>query len=492
MASSLLTVLCLLGAVGASALPPLGHERKLLHEAWNRRDFIPGTCYARDASIVTAPKSNVWAPISAEDNLAVWNLLHEPVNGLNLTLPDNASVSDNYVFWIDTLHTNKTDTLAYLDGNGPLPPKYARAIIFEGGKEVPGSQEYMIGPLPISDASIIQPLDWIYNGGSGGFVPFNARYSDAPKSNAITLLITSAMSNVSDITMALFNGTAYYGSDDDRTSLKFTSGTPLSFDGTQGFRNIMFRLPGIATYLTPIDFFLLIDCPGTDPSHYSVKGFVTQEQYFPTEAALRSAFESGELAQAYTQTSDSDWALVDYKPELSVRALEEKFAPSTIELGGKRYSLDAENQYVEYMGWSFYMSYTRTLGIAFYDIEFKGERILYELSLQEALAQYAGNQPKAANTVYHDSYYSLGTDLATLVEGFDCQYGSTFWNVSYHEGNTTVVNKDAICIFEADSGFPLSRHRYGGGNSSYPFTRLGVMKGTALTTRAIATVGNYD
>jgi primary-amine oxidase len=383
--------------------------------------------------------------------------------------------------------------LPYLDGDGSLPPKYARAIIFEGGKAVPGSQEYMIGPLPVSETTAVAPLDYIYNGGSGGFVPFNARYADTPRSRAVQPLIAEAMTNVSDITIALFQGGAYFGSDDSRTNLTYTSGTPLSFDGTQGFQNIMFRKPGVASYLTPIDFFLLIDCPGTDPSHYSVKGFVTQDQFFPSGASLRSAFESGNLAQTNAQPDDTDWALVDYKPELGGRDLEDRFSPSSIELGGKRYSLDPQNQYVEYMGWSFYISFTRTLGIMFYDIRFKGERIIYELSLQEAMAQYAsGHQPKAAQTVYHDTYYSLGTYMATLLEGFDCPFGATMWNVSYHEANTTKIQQNAICIFEADSNYPLSRHRYGGGNSSYPFTRLGVVKGSALTVRAVATVGNYD
>lgn len=86
----------------------------------------------------------------------------------------------------------------------------------------------------------------------------------------------------------------------------------------------------------------------------------------------------------------------------------------------------------------------------------------------------------------------MGTDLATLVEGYDCPFGSTFWNVSFHEGNATTINQDAICIFEHDPGFPLSRHRYGSSAGDYPFSALGVVKGAALTIRTIATVGNYD
>ncbi|KAJ9649717.1 hypothetical protein H2201_001862 [Coniosporium apollinis] len=491
----LLALLSVASLVAGTTLPPLGYERRLLRDAWNKRqqtDNSSGSCFSGAAPPAVAPKENVWAPMDAADNHAVWTLLHDPSSGLNLTLPANATLSQNYVFWIDTLPVNKSAVLPYINGDAPAPSRYARAIIFRGGQEVPDSQEYFVGPLPVSAETTIQPLDYIYNGGDGGRVPYNARYFDAKRSAATEPLIAETMSGIADITAALFQGGAYYGARDNRTSLSITSGTPLSFDGSQAFRNIMFRFPGPATYMTPLDFFLLMDCTGTDASKYFIKGFVTNERFFPTAADLRAAFEAGELAQEYDQTLDGSWALVDRKPELGVRDLEERFAPGIIELGGKRYRLDATQKYFEYMGWSAYMSFSRTLGIMFFDIKFKGERVIYELSMQEALAQYGGNQPKAANTVYHDTYYSLGTDMGTLLEGFDCPFGSTLWNVTYHEENSTIINQDAICIFETDSGYPLSRHRAAGGPSDYGFQSLGVVKGTALVVRAVATVGNYD
>jgi primary-amine oxidase len=173
--------------------------------------------------------------------------------------------------------------------------------------------------------------------------------------------------------------------------------------------------------------------------------------------------EAEELGHDYDQTQDVDLALVNYKPELGVRSLEERFATTTLDFGGKRFKVDAERKYVEYMGWSFYLSFTRALGIMFYGIKFKGECILYELSHQEATAQHGGFQPKAASTVYHDTYYSLGIDMGVLVEGFDYPFGATFLNVRYHDGNQTGVNPDTICIFKADSRFPLSpSHRWWG------------------------------
>ncbi len=35
-----------------------------------------------------------------------------------------------------------------------------------------------------------------------------------------------------------------------------------------------------------------------------------------------------------------------------------------------------------------------------FDIKYKGERIIYELGLQEAIAHYAGNDPQQSGTAY--------------------------------------------------------------------------------------------
>jgi primary-amine oxidase len=85
--------------VPASAVPPLGYERKLLHDYLGKRGTNDSSSCLNDAAPTTlAPKANVWAQIPPEDNLAVWNLLHSPVSGLNLTLPSKAKPSDNYVY----------------------------------------------------------------------------------------------------------------------------------------------------------------------------------------------------------------------------------------------------------------------------------------------------------------------------------------------------------------------------------------------------------
>lgn len=489
-----LSVFATLSASAASSAPPLGFERRALLRDFphQKRDDNCTNCAIYDsAPVISAPRPNIWGSVSVEDNVAVWQLLHDPASGLNLTDVSIAGINDNYLFYIDTVPLNKSDVIEYLDKSGPKPAQYARAIIFEGGKEEPISQEYMVGPLPVSNETTIQKLDYIYNGGTGGSIPFNGRTFDALRTAASDPLLIEVMSNITDITMELLGG-VWYGDYNESSTLMSTTTSPTSFNGTSAFRIVVFKFPGPANYLRMLDFYLIIDVTGTDTTLYKLKGIVTNSRFFPTIEDLRAAFDAGELTEEFHVPEDYDWALVNYDESMGKRDLEEKFAPQSIEIGGKRYKLDAEQKYVEYMGWSFYVAHTLSLGVMFFDIRFKGERILYELSMQEAAAQYGGFTPKSSTTLYHDTYYQLGGDLYPLVEGFDCPFGSTFWNISAHDGNTTIVSPDAICIFESDPGFPLSRHRAAGGTTLFGFEDLGVVKASQLTLRSIATVGNYD
>lgn len=83
----------------SSTLPPLGYERRVLRDVFDKRGYnasIPSCLYG-DAPTTTAPRPNVWAPLTPEENLAVWNLLHDSTSGLNLTHPEDAVLTDNYV-----------------------------------------------------------------------------------------------------------------------------------------------------------------------------------------------------------------------------------------------------------------------------------------------------------------------------------------------------------------------------------------------------------
>jgi len=71
-----------------------------------------------------------------------------------------------------------------------------------------------------------------------------------------------------------------------------------------------------------------------------------------------------------------------------VQGLEERPVLGIVEIGGKTNKLGQKNLYVDYVGWSSHVSYSWTLGIMFYGIKFKGERVMCEPPTQEVTAQY--------------------------------------------------------------------------------------------------------
>jgi primary-amine oxidase len=74
-------------------------------ESFHNTKRQAGSCGIYEpAASARAPKTNPWAQITPDDTAAVWDLLHSPAAGLNLTDPPfTASQTDNYVAFIDTL-----------------------------------------------------------------------------------------------------------------------------------------------------------------------------------------------------------------------------------------------------------------------------------------------------------------------------------------------------------------------------------------------------
>lgn len=59
--------------------------------------------------------------------------------------------------------------------------------------------------------------------------------------------------------------------------------------------------------------------------------------------------------------------------------------------------------------------------------------------------------------ITHDSHVSQGTATRDLILGYDCPADSLLLPAAVHSGVTS-ARQNAICIFERDSGKPLSRH----------------------------------
>lgn len=134
---------------------------------------------------------------------------------------------------------------------------------------------------------------------------------------------------------------------------------------------------------------------------------------------------------------------------------------------------------------SFYYSFSKTLGIVLHNVAYKGERIIYELGLQEALAHYASaSDPFQGQNAFLDSEYGFGQTAYQLVSGYDCPAYAAYFNNSYYVGETTHTHPDNLCMFEFDTGYPIQRHT--------TLTYVSVTKNIAFIMRSASTVGNYD
>lgn len=107
---------------------------------------------------------------------------------------------DNVILLVELLQPNKSDALPYLNGVAAAPDRYAKATIQFQATEEPYIQEWMVGPLPISNKTTPQPLNYLYNKGVG-----IQRVYDAD-SNALEEFLNEIGASVADITLELWNG----------------------------------------------------------------------------------------------------------------------------------------------------------------------------------------------------------------------------------------------------------------------------------------------
>lgn len=120
--------------------------------------------------------------------------------------------------------------------------------------------------------------------------------------------------------------------------------------------------------------------------------------------------------------------------------------------------------FLRYLQWSFNVRMSVASGPQVWDVRWGEERVVYELSLQEVAVLYAGANPAASLLKLSDSAFGLGDATRGLVPGVDCPEHATFLHVNVFNRKAqtspyTSELRNAICIFEHNTGVPLRRHR---------------------------------
>ncbi|KAE9386715.1 amine oxidase catalytic domain-containing protein [Gymnopus androsaceus JB14] len=418
---------------------------------------------------------NLWASLTIPETTSIQKWLEDPERNFNLTRVVDSALSDNVIFHIETYYPSKVEALAYLAG-GDIPEKYARVTIHHGGDKVPVVRNYLVGPLPIGNDTAMKPLTDIYHESD---IPYNARGFISPaESEGIRALITPELT---DVMQDLF------GDPNIASTLDAGASGPFSFDGKRRRTWLSWRknLPG--SFLHPVGFYLYVDISGTDPSLWKVLKTVYNSQIFYSMDDFLSAYRNGTLIRLPSHPDTEDYSWSTRKRVGEPRDLDHLPGPRSVSFAGLRFRVDRATQYISWMGWGMYLAFDRDMGLSLRDIRLKGERIIYEVSLpQEAIVQYAGNDPMQASTTWQDRYGFMGGGVRDMLPGYDCPLEAVYLPATTYSGMGSIVQEKAICVFEMDSGRPVTRH------TGYMKGEFGAVKGYVLTVRSISTMGNYD
>ncbi|OJI80543.1 hypothetical protein ASPTUDRAFT_129166 [Aspergillus tubingensis CBS 134.48] len=405
-------------------------------------------------TVIKSPNENVWGGLTDVETASVvqW-LLQQPE--LNLTAADDAGEWDNTIFLVELMRPNKSDVLQYLDHDHPPPTRYAHVVLAVRATLDPCYAEIPVGPLPITDKSTTTwvPLEYPYTRKTQGRI----RNLDADHDTIYSEWLYKISASIVDITLDLFNGTAL------------------------GLDNDTIRISGINPLILPLGLFFKSDVTGRDPSKWKLEGWFYNNIFYETTNAFRKAYYSPGFVKLPSIT-EGDWARTDQQGPILPE--DQKQPPVMVAPSGARHSLDTDQKYVTWMGFSFYIGFSRDTGVSIFDIRYKGQRILYELGLQEALSHYAGNDPVQSSTACLDSYYGFGPYTFELVKGYDCPIYATYLNTSFYDSESTHTHVDSLCLFEYDAEYPIQRHT----TPSY----VSSTKNIYLTLRSVSTIGNYD
>eukprot|EP00058_Branchiostoma_floridae_P012211 XP_002597699.1 hypothetical protein BRAFLDRAFT_217424 [Branchiostoma floridae] len=403
---------------------------------------------------------------------------------LGLVPWEDATLHDSYIYAMELHVPSKAEALRFLDNSGPRPEREALVIVYGGSRLTPTVEEYVVGPLPTPTRHRLYAPP-----GRKNPIPWNSRAPDLKEYTALRQTVGTALSVVHNI----LNETYGYTLHNCSTRCLLTPDTsPRGY--SSGERKTWFRavrnLPG--GFLHHVGFMFQVNHESRDPSQWRIDRVFYNEQYFDSLDELVRRYNDGTLQK----TSLPDYSdegtdgvlfssLLRRGPEQPQTPLR---GPELFEPDGRRYK--ARGRHVECMGWSFDWRLGITQGLQLYDVRVNGQRIVYELSSREAAAIYSGHDPKMLRSFFTDSGWSQGRSYE-VVRGVDCPKTAIFFDALHHRDTAGPRRfKNAVCLFEMNSGIPLRRHfdsDYAGGYEFY-----GGMVAHALVLRHIFTIGNYD
>ena len=403
---------------------------------------------------------------------------------LNLVPASEIQVNESYIFTMEIKIPNKAQTLNYLDNGRQRPEREATVIIFRGDAAEPHIEEYTVGPLP---HPIFLKKVTTY--------PFRYRPFTLPEMvDVVTKVSIEVQDKAEKLLEESYKGRMQLG-DCKKNCLGFQLQIPESsaITGHTHKRRYWLWLYQIVEYfsLHPLDFLVLTDVTGTTPDKYEIVKIIYSGDHFDSLDDLMLAYNQNHVNKiniSFPVNDDNLFSSMHRRGHLFPE--QQGRGPLQFEPDGKRYSING--RHITYMGWQFHVRLSPVSGPQLFDIRYNGERIVYELSIQEIGVFYSAHNPAHRFSDFADSVAMIGTRSRTLVTGADCPEHATYLSALYAQESSEepyVVDR-AFCVFEHNTETPLRRHLtrtlFEGGKFYEG------MQDVVFIVRTVITVVNYD
>ncbi|KAH0626993.1 hypothetical protein JD844_002341 [Phrynosoma platyrhinos] len=417
---------------------------------------------------IAIDRSQIFADLTADEMVQVVKYLRDHL-GVHLEDAFHARPSNNCIYYLDLHLPTKAEVLGFLDRGMVRPSREALAVVYFGNQPDPNITEFIVGPLPFPTYHRDITLRKF-----GKKVPYHSRPVTEREYRDIDLFIFYELSQVSRLLKVCceYNG----------TNLATLTSAPRGFvSGDRATWFILFHnVVGSGYFIHPIGLEVLVNHSSLSISEWKIEKVFYNGQYYQDLAQLEKEFSEGRVKEVRVKmVRQNDFASM--KPSEPSRPGPVQFEPR-----GMRYKVNGSH--VSWQSWSFTFGMNVNTGPRLFDIRFEDKRIVYELSLQEALATYGSNCPGGMVTRYMDGSLGIGKFSYELVRGVDCPYMATYVDRYYLiDSDIPKLNKNSFCIFEHDMGVPLRRHFSNMGSFYY-----GGLAKYALVLRSISTLINYD
>jgi len=386
-------------------------------------------------------------------------------------------IMTTYIARIDTLPVPKAAALAYLGEGGPRPERYAKVNVAFGQLDPPKFSEYKVGPLGAEPGSMVveKIADQLW-----GSRPREGNEMRALKT-MVDMILTEP--DMQTITRESFAGKTH------GVGLNNHEPAPPGTAGAQRTTQILINFAVEGTWrgkdlnIMPMSF--TINNTARDPSRWTAGHFYYNLQGPFTRDELVAKYADGSLAKVVIPESHFEdiqkSSFPQRRPELPFRAHATLPGPAAYMPAGARYTVAGRT--VRWMDWEFHAGYTFRAGPDFHNIAFKGERVAYQVALNEVGLIYSANDPVAGNVFFLDSTFGNG-EYRELMRGVDCpDYATYLTNYWWAAPGGAVVALRSTCVYETFTGAPIWRR---GGSF------VSGLKNEELHVRFAMPNGNYD